>query len=817
MSQVTQLRAEQIEEEDVSQVLQQLTSSREGLTDAQATERLKEFGANALEEHKENLLLQFLSYFWGPIPWMIEIAAILSVAIGHWLDFIIVMSLLVLNGIIGFWEEHKAQDALAALKSQLAPIARVLRASEWKQIEATQLVPGDIVRLRPGDIIPADVMLMDGDYLSVDQSALTGESLPVSKSINDTAYSGTIVKQGEMTTVVIATGTDTYFGRTAQLVAGAGATSHFQKAVMQIGNFLIFIAVGLSVLLVATELVRGEPFLQLVQFVLILVVASIPVAMPAVLSVTMALGALALSKMKAIVTRLQSIEEMAGIDILCSDKTGTLTQNKLTLSEGVCFGAKDERHLLLDAALASRAENHDPIDQAIIGGLRERGGSTSSYRQTQFTPFDPVSKRTEARVIGPEGDAFRVTKGAPQVVMDLSHMSDDDKSRAVQSVDEFARRGYRTIGVARAPEVGSFEFLGIIPLFDPPREDSASTIREANEHGIDVKMVTGDNVAIGREISGQLGLGTKLRPAKDLFDKAGSLTDDVEAEIESMDGFAEVFPEHKYGIVKALQDKGHLVGMTGDGVNDAPALKQADVGIAVSGATGAAQAAAALVLTEPGLSVIAKAVEEARRIFARMNSYTIYRIAMTIDIMVFVVLAMISFHTYPLTAVMIVLLALLDDIPIMTIAYDNTPLDPKPVRWDMRKVLTISTVLGGLSVLETFVLLLVVRHIGLPVPALQTVVFLQLVVGGHLMLFVTRSLKGFWNRPFPSWQLLTAIFGTQIFAVFLAGLGWMVPQLSWTWIGLVWAYNLIWMLALDVVKRIVYKVLNRRRARLANR
>ncbi len=798
---IVPMHAEDIHTISAAEVFKNMESSQNGLTTPEVQERYAQFGSNGLDEVHVSALQRFLGYFWGPIPWMIELAAILSAIIGHWDDFIIVTVLLLTNALIGFWQEHKAADAIAALKNQLAFQAQVLRDGHWQRINAAQLVPGDMVQIHLGDIIPADVALLSGEYLKVDQSAITGESLPVTKKVGEVTYSGTIAKQGEMQGVVIATGNATYFGRTAKLVASAGAVSHFQKAVMQVGDFLIFMAVGLSLILVLVELSRGLPVLDLIQFILILVVASIPVAMPAVLSVTMALGALSLSRMKAIVTRLQSIEEMAGIDTLCSDKTGTLTQNHLTLGSPICFAAKDEKELLLAAALASHMEDHDPIDLAVMEGLQQRGGTTSGYQQSQFIPFDPVSKRTAATVTDAHGAVFQVTKGAPQVIAAMVHLDTASAQRSDEAIHDLATHGFRTLGVAcsRSPHV--WEYLGLLPLYDPPRPDAAQTIAQAQAEGITVKMVTGDNIAIAREISKELGMGPHIQEANTLFGQDGSVIGDAALQIERADGFAQVFPEHKYGIVKALQSQGHLVGMTGDGVNDAPALKQADVGIAVSGATDAARAAAALVLTAPGLGVIIKAVQEARRIFERMNSYTVYRIAMTIDIMVFVVLAMLMYNTYPLTAVMIVILALLDDIPIMTIAYDHTRIDPQPVRWDMRQVISIASILGGLSVVQTFVLLLIGKHAHLPTTQLQTLIFLQLVVGGHLMLFLTRASGSFWRRPFPSWQLFSAILATQVFSVFLTGFGWIVPRLPWTWIGWVWGYNLLWMVGLDLIKR----------------
>lgn len=779
-----------------------------GLSQADAEQRLARYGPNLLPEENSGLLKQMLGYFWGPIPWMIEAAAILSAIVGRWDDFALIMAMLLINAGIGFFQERSASSALGALKKQLALKARVLRDGQWREADAGTLVPGDILRLRLGDVVPADVKLFGEGFLSVDQAALTGESLPVSLEAGKPAYSGSMIKQGEMRAVAVATGQNTYLGRTAGLVQEAGAVSHFQKAVIQVGDFLILVAIFLAIVLFGVELYRGEPLLRLLAFILVLVVASIPVAMPAVLSVTLALGALVLSKMKAIVSHLQAIEELAGIDVLCSDKTGTLTQNRLTLGEPVLAKAKSPQDLILAAALASQPENGDAIDDAVIGGLKDRH-QLDGFQQLSFTPFDPVSKRTEALVRSTQGQRV-VTKGAPQVILGLTQLDKALRDRMESAVETLAAKGYRTLGVAERHGT-EWEFLGILPLFDPPRESSAETIARAHQHGIRVKMVTGDNLAIARETSRVLGMGTNILAIDELADKSGGLSPEAVQRIEEADGFAQVFPEHKYAIIKALQDHGHLAGMTGDGVNDAPALKQADMGIAVSGATDAARAAADLILTAPGLSVIIRAVEEGRRIFERMMSYTIYRIAMTVDIMVFVVLAMLALGSYPLTPVMIIVLALLDDIPIMAIAFDNTLLDPKPVRWDMRRVLIIASVLGLASVVQSFILLYLGRysfHFGTGM--LQTAVFLQLVVGGHLMLFLTRQRGFFWQRPTPSAKLFLAIAGTQVLAATMAGLGWLVPALPWAFVGLVWLYNLAWMFILDFIKLGGYALISRR-------
>ena len=790
--------------------LKQLGTSLEGLSADDVYQRLQKYGPNALAEKKVSPILQFLSYFWGPIPWMIEVALVLSAIVQHWADLIIILVLLVFNAVIGFWQEHQASNAVEALKKQLALKARVKRGGQWTEVDAVDLVPGDIIRLRLGDIIPADVKLAEGDYLSVDQSALTGESLPVNKKPGDIAYSGSVAKQGEMEAVVTATGGETYFGKTAKLVSEAKSVSHFQKAVLHIGDYLIYLSLGLAAVLLLVQLFRGSSILSLVQFVLILVVSAIPVAMPAVLSVTMAIGARALAKMKAIVTRLESIEEMAGMDILCSDKTGTLTQNKLTLGEPVLFDAQTPQELILAAALASKAENKDAIDLAVLAGLTDQP-TLAEYQQLKFVPFDPVGKRTEASIKDKEAHTFRVTKGAPQVIVALSHLGEEDRSRVQQAVDDLAAKGYRTLGVARSNNGDTWRFLGILPMFDPPREDSAETIKQAGEHGIQVKMVTGDNTAIAKEIAGQLGLSVDIHPAGDFFDtsKNRAMESQQASRIEASDGFAQVFPEHKYMIVKALQSRGHIVGMTGDGVNDAPALKQADTGVAVSGATDAARAASDLVLTAPGLSVIVGAVEEARKIFERMNSYAIYRITETIRIMFFVVLAMLVFDFYPITSIMIILLAVLNDLPIMTIAYDNTWLDPKPVRWDMHRVLTIATILGLVGVVETFGLLAIAKlWLKLDEAQIQSFIYLKLAVAGHLTLLVARTRRPFWSKPYPAPILLGAILATQVVAVLIVGFGFLMTPLPWSYIGLIWIYCLIWVFIEDWAKINVYHHLN---------
>jgi H+-transporting ATPase len=787
-----------------------VTSSRaetEGLSEAEAQRRLSQYGENALIEHQVSALERLARFFWGPIPWMIEIAAVLSGVLQHWGDLAIILLMLFINAGVGFWQEFKADNAIALLKQRLALKARVKRDGAWQDIAVRLLVPGDLIVVKLGNIVPADAKLVGPGYLSVDQAALTGESLPVDKKAGDDAYSGSIVKQGEMEAAVTATGMKTYFGRTAHLVEQAKSVSHFQRAVLRIGNFLILVTVGLVLVIGLAALFRHDPLLETVQFALILTVASIPVAMPAVLSVTMAVGAERLARMKAIVSRLVSIEEMAGMNTLCSDKTGTLTKNELTLGEVQPASGVARDDLLLAAMLASRRDAPDAIDAAILAGAPQRR-DLEAYTVTAFRPFDPVAKRAQAE-IEHGGKRFKAVKGAPQVIVDLCAPPPDERTAITRTVDEDAAKGYRTLGVARTDESGKWRFLGLLPLFDPPRDDSAATIAATRAMGIDIKMVTGDHEAIAREIAGQLKLGQNIVVADTVFDEQ-----DGEANLSKIvaaDGFARVFPEHKFKIVKALQQAGHIVGMTGDGVNDAPALKQADIGIAVSGATDAARAAADLVLTAPGLSVITRAIEEARQIFERMTGYATYRIAETTRVLLFMTASILVFNFYPVTAIMVVLLALLNDLPIMMIAYDNAPVAMRPVRWDMTRVLTASSVLGIFGVISSFGIFWLVRnYLALPAATVQSLVFLKLLVAGHMTIYLTRNKGPIWERPWPSWKLVLPCEATQVIGTLFVVYGWFVAPTGWPLALMVWAYALVAFLIASAVKIGTYHLLEHR-------
>jgi len=831
-----------------------------GLTSQEADKKLQEFGLNELKEKQDSWILRLFRRFWGPIPWMIEVAAGLSYYAHRHEDLIIILILLFVNAFVDFYQESKALNAIAVLKEKLAHFSLVFRDGMWKKLEAKYLVPDDVIKLKIGDIVPADVKLLDGeDFLSVDLSALTGESLPVTKSANEDIYANAIIKQGEMLAKVTYTGKNTYFGKTVGLVAKAQheQISHFQKMVINVGNFLIALTTIMILLILFVGYQRGESISELLIFSLVLTISAIPVAMPAVLTVTMAVGARVLAKKEAIVSRLTAIEELAGMDILCSDKTGTLTKNIMTLSEPYIingFGAND---LYYYGAMASNKENNDPIEKPIFEYVKEHDLNAKIHEFTllKYIPFDPVRKRTES-IYKTDKSNLHVIKGAPQVILSLCDISKNAKDEAQQQIDTFASKGFRSLGVAyRYNEDKEYTFIGLIPLYDPPREDSKEAITEAKNKGIMVKMVTGDNIAVAQYISSMLDIGEEIQNIRNLKgestqeylylsrilaksfakvlkpelsdDKLNSvvekIVDEVKDElhntplpsgsvkkhesqiialIENADGFAEVFPEDKYFIVDELQKVGHIVGMTGDGVNDAPALKKADCGIAVSGATDAARAAADIVLMAPGLRVIVDAIEQARITFERMKSYTIFRIAETIRIIVFMTLSIVVFQFYPVTALMIIVLALLNDIPILAIAYDNTKVQPKPVRWDMKEMLVLSSWLGTAGVLSSFLLFWYAMSVlKLPLEFVQSMFFAKLVIAGHGTIYNTRIDDWFFKRPFPSWTLFIATFSSRVIGTIIAVYGFdLMEPIGWEWAIGMWAYALTWFIFNDVVK-----------------
>jgi H+-transporting ATPase len=779
-----------------------------GLSSEEVKQKLEQFGPNEINSKKQSLLLKFLSYLWGPIPIMIEAAAILSLVVQHYTDFAIIITLLLMNTIVGFWHDWKADNAIELLKKKLSPKARVKRDGKWEIKNSRELVPGDLIRMRMGDIVPADVKLISGGFIICNESALTGESIPSEKKTGDIAYSGATVDKGEMNAVVIKTGSDTYFGKTAKLVGETQSSSHFEKAIIKIGNFLIVLAVILVVIILFASFLRHEDFMESLRFALVLSVASIPVALPAILTVTMAIGAVNLSRKNAIVSKLSAIEELAGMDVLCSDKTGTLTKNQLGVEKVIPTDGLNDFDVILYASLASKEENNDSIDNAILEYVNKNKSLKEAYAEynvKSFSPFDPIQKKSDAVAEDKNGKTLKIAKGAPQVIFDMAGgNSKFDKYR--KEVDNAAKSGFRVIGVAYQYENEEWQLAGLIPLSDPPRDDSAKTIADALEMGVKVKMITGDNIAIARQIAEKLKIGNDFYLAKEFEDSPHHKLEDI---VEKADGFAEVFPEHKYTIVQILQKLKHFVGMTGDGVNDAPALKKADCGIAVDGATDVAKSAASIVLTSPGISVIIDAIKESRKIFKRMNSYAIYRIAETIRVLIFLTLSILIFNFYPVTAVMIVLLALLNDAPIIAIASDRADYSQMPEKWNMKVVLGLGSTLGIIGVISSFMIFTLGKEImGLDSQTLQAFIFLKLAVAGHLTIFVSRTQGYFWQDR-PSTTLILSAIITKVAATFFAVYGIFIAPIGWANAGIVWAYAIVAFVITDLIKVYFYRTFNK--------
>ncbi|PIA43301.1 hypothetical protein AQUCO_02000609v1 [Aquilegia coerulea] len=799
----------------LEEVFHQLKTTREGLPSDNAEARLKIFGPNKLEEKPENKFLKFLGFMWNPLSWVMEAAAIMAIVLANgggegpdWQDFVGIICLLIINSTISFLEENNAGNAAAALMARLAPKTKVLRDRCWQEQDAAILVPGDIISIKLGDIIPADARLLEGDPLKVDQSALTGESLPVTKKTGDEVFSGSICKHGEIEAVVIATGAYSFFGKAAYLVDSTEVVGHFQK---------------------------HRTYRSGVNNLLVLLIGGIPIAMPTVLSVTLAIGSHRLSQQGAITKRMTAIEEMAGMDILCSDKTGTLTLNRLTVDRNIIevFNKDmDKETIILLAARASRIENQDAIDMAIVNMLADPKEARANITEVHFLPFNPVDKRTAITYIDSDGYWHRATKGAPEQILNLCKEKDEIAGKVHAIIDKFAERGLRSLGVAyqAVPQNSKeslgdpWKFCGLLPLFDPPRHDSAETIHRALKLGVCVKMITGDQLSIAKETGRRLGMGTNMYPSSSLLGRNKDETEalPVEELIEKADGFAGVFPEHKYEIVRILQEKKHVCGMTGDGVNDAPALKKADIGIAVSDSTDAAKSAADIVLTEPGLSVIVSAVLTSRSIFQRMKNYTIYAVSITIRIVLgFALLALIWKYDFP--PFMVLIIAILNDGTIMTISKDRVKPSPKPDSWKLNEIFAIGIVIGTYLALVTVLFYWVVRktvffeshfHVRSLVSSseeISSAVYLQVSIISQALIFVTRSQSwSFVDRP--GTLLICAFVMAQLVATLIAVYANVsfasIRGIGWGWAGVIWLYSFIFYIPLDIIKFIVCYALN---------
>ncbi|CAN6448067.1 unnamed protein product [Victoria cruziana] len=773
---------------------------------------------------------------WNPLSWVMEIAAIMAIALDNgggeppdWQDFVGIVVLLFINSTISFIEENNAGNAASALMAGLAPKTKVLRDGKWSEQEAEILVPGDIISIKLGDIVPADARLLQGDPMKIDQSALTGESLPVTKNPGEEVFSGSTVKQGEIEAVVIATGVHTFFGKAAHLVDSTNNVGHFQKVLTAIGNFCICsIAVGMIIEILVMYPIQHRRYRDGIDNLLVLLIGGIPIAMPTVLSVTMAIGSHRLSEQGAITKRMTAIEEMAGMDVLCSDKTGTLTLNKLTIDKSlieVFVKGMDKDTVMLLAARASRVENQDAIDACTVGMLADPKEARAGITEVHFLPFNPVDKRTAITYIAQDGTWHRASKGAPEQIVELCDLKGEAKKKVHAIIDKYADRGLRALGVAsqEVPEANKdgagdpWKFVGVLPLFDPPRHDSAETIRQALNLGVNVKMITGDQLAIAKETGRRLGMGTNMYPSSSLL---GQSKDEsiaaipVDELIEKADGFAGVFPEHKYEIVKKLQEKKHICGMTGDGVNDAPALKKADIGIAVADATDAARSASDIVLTEPGLSVIVSAVLTSRAIFQRMKNYTIYAVSITIRIVLgFMLIALI--WKFDFSPFMVLIIAILNDGTIMTISKDRVKPSPLPDSWKLREIFATGVVLGTYLAIMTVIFFWVahdtdlfseifgVRSLRGSNNELTGALYLQVSIVSQALIFVTRSRSwSFIERP--GILLVGAFFIAQLIATVIAVYAnWSfarIQGIGWGWAGVIWVYSIVFYLPLDVFK-----------------
>jgi H+-transporting ATPase len=827
----------------IDDVFKLLQCDENGLNPDEAHRRLELFGPNKLEVEEQNAFLQFLSFMWNPLSWVMEAAALVAIVLSNgqhrppdWPDFVGIVLLLFINSSIGFYEERNAGNAVKALMDSLAPKAKVKRDGAWSEIESSGLVPGDMISFKIGDIVPADCRLTEAINVSIDQAALTGESLPQSKKTSDQCFSGSTCKQGEAEGVVISTGPNTFFGRAASLVGqDDDTTGHLQKILAQIGSFCL-VTIGIFVLAEIFVLYAGfrYQYRRGLDNILVLLIGGIPIAMPTVLSVTLAVGAQQLAKYKAIVTRITAIEELAGVTILCSDKTGTLTTNKLTIDRNTIqtYGPFSAEDVILLAAYASRTENQDAIDTSVVQAIGDPARARAGIKLLDFKPFNPVDKRTEITYREEAtGKLKRVTKGMTGMIIELCtrNKTDEIENKLEKDVEDYAMRGLRALAVAYEEidgddfeaEGNGFELIGLLAIYDPPREDTKQTIDDALALGVRVKMVTGDQLAIAKETGRRLGLGDHMYPAKVLKDgpAPGGKHASLDEMIMDADGFAGVFPEHKYEIVKRLQGLGHLCAMTGDGANDAPALSRANVGIAVEGATDAARGAADIVLTEPGLSTIVHAIRQSRVIFQRMRNYSIYACAVTIRIVVsFAILAFVYKYDFP--PFMILIIALLNDGTIMTLSVDRVLPSMTPDSWDLAEIFSFAVAYGLYLTLSTISLVIIIKETtffqrtfgvrldtDFPIasndPKLHMVVYLQVAIISQALIFVTRS-HSFFFMERPSTALIIAFCIAQLISSIIAGFGnWgftQIKAISGGWIGIVWVWNIVWFIPLDWIK-----------------
>ncbi|MGQ9492890.1 MAG: plasma-membrane proton-efflux P-type ATPase [Anaerolineae bacterium] len=765
-----QLKVKELLQVEAREAIRLLESDLDaGLTQAQVEARLKQYGYNEVPEKKANLLFAFLKKFWGLSAWMLELIIVLSWILHKYSDLYIVTALLVVNAILSFVQEQRASGALEQLRARLRVNSRVLRNGTWIISPARDLVPGDIVRLRFGDFVPADVKIISGE-LSVDQSALTGESMGVEKGPDDALYSGSIVRRGEATAIVLLTGANTYYGRTVELVQLARPKLHIEKVISQVVKWL-FIVVGiLLAIALAFSLLKGLSLLEMLPLTLVLLLGAVPVALPVMFTFSLAIGSMQLAKRGVLVTRLSALDDAASMDVLCVDKTGTITMNRLSVTGIIALNGFSEQEVISYGAMASQEANQDPIDMAFIDFAKQRG-LVDGFVQS-FIPFNPDTRRTEARV-QVNGRELLVTKGAVNAVVQACSLAPGIVKDLERRIAHLAQKGYRTLAVAVAEGQNQPRLVGLVTLSDTLRPDSARLIKELGQLGISVKMLTGDALPIAREIASAVGLGQNISRAADLEELVRIDAAKAVAIAEQSDGFAEIYPQDKYAVVKILQANGHRVGMTGDGVNDAPALRQAEVGIAVSNATDVAKGAASVVLTDDSLASIVDLVKHGRVIYQRIATWIINKISRTILKSAFVVFSLLLTGKFVVSAFVMMLMMFMTDFVKISLSTDNARGSQEPATWNVIALVKVATILGSLMVLEAFGLLYIgFRYFGLAAndQALYTFAFETLFYFAMFSIFVVRERGHFWNSS-PSKTLLSAIGLDTIVGTALATIG----------------------------------------------
>jgi H+-transporting ATPase len=791
----------------IDKTLALLETSITGLSEEEAKKRTVLFGYNEVKKQLRNPVIEFLSHYWGPMPWLLELTMLLSGFLGHYTELIIIFVLLTINAVIGFINNRKSLKALEFLEKKLSITTKIIRDQKWVTRDIREIVPGDTISIGLGDIVPADAKILSDSNITVDQSILTGESLPIDLVKSGIIYSGSIIKYGEAQVLVLNTGTNTYFGKTIELVKTAKPKSHQEQIMLSVIKYMLFVSLTVLLLIIIYAFILNTKLLDILTIALIFLLGSVPVALPAVFAVVLSTGAIELSKKGVIVSKLNAIEDAASMDILCLDKTGTITQNKLSVIYSVSFSEYKKEEVILFATLASEESSKDLIDSAIIEYAKSIKLDFNSYKRISFTPFDPSTKKTES-IVEYNNKQFRVIKGAPQIIISLCNFSDEKIKLAINDkLVELSKKGYRVLAVAilENENFDNFQFVGILTLADPLRLDSKSIIEEIKNLGIKVKILTGDNIEIAKEIARQISVGSEIIKMSDLE----NLPESEKAKIiETCDGFAEIYPEDKYKIVKSLQSNGHIVGMTGDGVNDSPALKQAEVGIAVSNSTDIAKISASMVLTQPGLSEIADAIKTSRKIFQRMLTWVINKITKVIIFDGILLFGFLIFHNIIISTIGMVLLIFVNDFLTMSISTDNVKYTGNPNKWNVKNITVASLPVSLFLIIGGIISILISRkYFNLDLTKLKSFVILLLIFTSIFKIFIVRERRHFWSSK-PG-ILLILISVLAIISFLLIGtFGFIISKLNIYNILFLLGISLIFTLISDFPKYYLFKKLN---------